>query len=236
MVIDRPEAYEIATEEAIMERLMPLDRAYILELGCGAAWLARRFAERYPASRFTAAEVDEIQHRKNLAQPAPPNLSFRLAGAQAIDEPDGSVDVIWMLKSLHHVPAAVMPAAMREIVRVLKPGGLAYFCEPVYSGEFNALMSLIHDEKRVREQAFLAIRGLVESGSMQLRGEYFFNVPGRYETWEQFEDRFLKITHTELDLDEDRYRTIKNAFLAHMGPEGADFLKPHRADLLQKPM
>jgi SAM-dependent methyltransferase len=236
MVINRPEAYETATEEVMMERLMPLDNARILELGCGAAWLASRFAERYPASRFIATEVDEIQHRKNLTQPAPPNLIFRLGGAQAIDEPDGSIDLVWMQKSLHHVPEALMPAAMREIVRVLKPGGLAYFCEPVYFGEFNALMSLIHDEKQVREQAFLAIRGLVERGDMQLRGEFFFNVPGRYETWEQFENRFLKITHTELAIDEVRYRTIKNAFLAHMGPQGAEFLKPHRADLLQKPV
>jgi SAM-dependent methyltransferase len=235
MVINRSEAYETATEQEMMQRLLPLQQSRILELGCGAAWLARQFAERYPDSRFTATEVDEIQHAKNLAQPALPNLEFRLAGAQAIDEPDASVDVVWMLKSLHHVPGTLMPAAMREIARVLRPGGLAYFCEPVYSGEFNALMSLIHDEKEVRERAFLAIRGLVESGEMLLRGEYFFNVPGRYESWEAFENRFLKITHTRLSIDEARYEKIKRSFLAHMGPDGANFLKPHRVDLLQKP-
>jgi ubiquinone/menaquinone biosynthesis C-methylase UbiE len=235
MVINRPEAYETATEQEMMQRLLPLEQSRILELGCGAAWITRQFAEQYPGSRFTATEVDEIQYAKNLEQPAPSNLRFRLGGAQAIGEPDDSVDVVWMLKSLHHVPAGLIPAAMREITRVLKPGGLAYFCEPVYSGEFNALMRLIHDEKQVREQAFLALRGLVESGDMRLRGEYFFNVPGRYETWEAFESRFIKITHTRLSIDEARYEEIKRAFLAHMGPDGADFLKPHRVDLLQKP-
>jgi ubiquinone/menaquinone biosynthesis C-methylase UbiE len=236
MMINRPDAYETATEPEMMQRLLPLAHARVLELGCGAAWLARQFAERYPDSRFTATEVDAIQHRKNIAQPAPPNLSFRLAGAQAIEEADESIDIVWMLKSLHHVPAALIPAAMGEITRVLKPGGLAYFCEPVYTGEFNALMSLIHDEKAVRELAFDAIRGLVERGAMQLQAEIFFHVPGRYESWERFEDRFLKVTHTELSIDEERYRTIRDAFLAHMGPEGADFLKPHRVDLLQKPV
>lgn len=236
MVIDRPEAYETATEQEMMQRLLPLARARVLELGCGAAWLARQFAERHPGSRFIATEVDAIQHEKNLAQPAPPNLEFRLAGAQSIDEPDASIDIVWMLKSLHHVPGTLMPAAMGEIVRVLRPGGLAYFCEPVYSGEFNALMSLIHDEKQVREQAFLAIRTLVESGALQLRGEHFFNVPGCYESWEQFENRFLKITHTRLSIDAARYETIRHAFLSHMGPDGANFLKPHRVDLLQKPL
>ncbi len=234
MVLSRPEAYETATEQEMMERLLPLDGARILELGCGAAWITRQLAERYPASRFIATEVDRIQHNKNLALTAPPNLEFRLGGAEAIDVEASSVDIVWMLKSLHHVPKALMPAAMEEIVRVLKPGGLAYFCEPVYAGEFNDLMRMIHDEKEVRTLAFEAIRQLVESGRMQLAGEYFFNVPGSYASWEAFEDRFLNITHTELAIDAERYQRIKQAFLAHMGPQGAEFLKPHRVDLLRK--
>ncbi len=234
--MNRPEAYRTANELEMMERLLPLEGARVVELGCGAAWITRQLAERYPDSRFTATEVDRIQHEKNLAQPAPPNLEFRLGGAESIEAESGSVDIVWMLKSLHHVPPGLMPAAMEEIVRVLRPGGLAYFCEPVYAGEFNALMSLIHDEKEVRTQAFGAILGLVESGRMILEGEYFFNVPGRYATWEAFEDRFLKITHTQLDIDAERYETIRQAFLAHMGPEGADFFKPHRVDLLRKPV
>ncbi len=235
MVMNRPEAYETATEQEMMERLLPLQGSRILELGCGAAWITRQLAERYPGSHFTATEVDRIQHQKNLALEVPQNLSFRLGGAEAIEADSGSLDLVWMLKSLHHVPAELMPAAMNEIVRVLRPGGLAYFSEPVYAGEFNALMSLIHDEKEVRTRAFEAVRGLVESGRMQLQGEYFFNVPGRYASWEEFEDRFLNITHTELAIDEARYQRIKQTFLAHLGAQGAEFLKPHRVDLLRKP-
>lgn len=236
MVLDRPGGYETATEQAVMERLLPLEKALVVELGCGAAWITRQLAERYPHSRFIATEVDEIQHGKNLALTVPANLSFRMGGAEAIDAEDGSVDIVCMQKSLHHVPLDLMPAAMKEIVRVLRPGGLAYFCEPVYAGEFNALLSLIHDEKRVREAAFDAIRGLVASGAMALRSELFFNVPGCYESWEVFEARFLKITHTKLDIDEALYARIKQAFLSHLGPRGALFDRPLRVDLLQKPM
>ena len=236
MVMNRPEAYETATEQEMMQRLLPLDGARIFELGCGAAWITRQLAESYPASRFTATEVDRVQHEKNLALDVPANLSFTLGGAESIDAETASVDLVWMLKSLHHVPADLMPAAMQEITRVLKPGGLAYFSEPVYDGEFNAMMSLIHDEKVVRTRAFEAIKGLVESGRMELVGEYFFNVPGNYASWEVFEDRFLNITHTQLNLDEERYQLIKQTFLSHLGPKGAEFLKPHRVDLLRKPM
>jgi SAM-dependent methyltransferase len=236
MIMNRPQAYETATEIEMMERLLPLRQARILELGCGGALITRQLAERYPESQFTATEVDRIQHDKNLAQAAPANLRFRLGGAESIDAEAESFDIVWMLKSLHHVPAELMQAAMEEIRRVLKPGGLAYFSEPVYAGEFNALMSLIHDEKRVRTLAFEAIRGLVQEGRMQLVGEYFFNVPGRYLNWQAFEDRFLNITHTELSIDAERYAAIKQAFQAHMGPQGAEFMKPHRVDLLQKPV
>jgi ubiquinone/menaquinone biosynthesis C-methylase UbiE len=234
MVLNRSEAYATATEQAMMERLLPLEGASILELGCGAAWITRQLAQRYPDSHFIASEVDRIQHEKNLAKTMPPNLEFRLGGAEAIDAETASVDIVWMLKSLHHVPKALMPAAMDEIVRVLKPGGLVYFSEPVYAGEFNALMSMIHDEKEVRTLAFEAIRSLVESGCMQLVEERFFNVPGCYASWEAFEERFLNITHTELSIDSERYQRIKEAFLSHMGPDGALFLKPHRVDLLRK--
>ena len=235
MVMNRPQAYETASELEMMERLLPLEGAQIVELGCGAAWITRQLAERYPGSRFRATEVDRVQHQKNLTQDSPDNLTFLPGGAEAIAAESNSVDLIWMLKSLHHVPLELMPAAMDEIVRVLKPGGLVYFSEPVYAGEFNALMSLIHDEKEVRTRAFESIRGLVESGRMQLQGEYFFNVPGSYASWEVFEDRFLNITHTELAIDQDRYEKIKQSFLAHLGSQGAEFLKPHRVDLLRKP-
>ena len=49
-----------------------------------------------------------------------------LGGAQAIDLPADSIDLVIMLKSLHHVPTELMDRALAEIHRVLKPGGLAY--------------------------------------------------------------------------------------------------------------
>ncbi|MEG7522573.1 MAG: class I SAM-dependent methyltransferase [Chromatiales bacterium] len=234
MQLHKPNAYETSTEQALMERLLPLDNARILELGCGAVWTTRQLAERYPASRFIATEVDRVQHEKNL-QLNLRNVDFRMEGAQAISEAENSIDIVWMLKSLHHVPAELMPAAMREIHRVLKPGGLAYFSEPVYTGSFNALMSLIHDEKKVRQLAFNAIKTEVSSGAFDLRQELFFEVPGTY-TWDEFESRFLKVTHTKLDIDEARFEQIRSAFMAHMSADGAHFLKPHRVDLLIKPM
>jgi SAM-dependent methyltransferase len=233
MLPDHPSAYETGEELDVMNRILSFAGASVLELGCGAAWMLRRLASRYPDSRFVATEVDEVQHDKNLREPVA-NLEFRLEGAQAIGEPDASVDIVLMLKSLHHVPSALMGQAMNEITRVLKPGGVAYFSEPVYQGDFNALMSLIHDEKQVRELAFEAIRSLAGRDDMALQEQIFLNVPGCYESWEQFEARFLKVTHTRLNIDGARYEHIKTAFMKHLGDDGARFLKPHRIDVIRK--
>ncbi len=233
MLLGQPSLYESGEELTVMNRFLSFDGATVLELGCGSAWMLRTIAARYPDTRFIAAEVDEVQHAKNLREPRV-NLEFRLEGAQAISEPDASVDIVLMLKSLHHVPSSMMGQAMNEIARVLKPGGVAYFSEPVYQGEFNALMSLIHDEKRVREQAFEAIRSLATRPEMSWDAQVFLNVPGTYASWEQFEDRFLKVTHTRLEIDEARYTRIREAFLAHLGEDGAHFLKPHRIDVVCK--
>ncbi len=236
MKINDPDAYRTAEEADVIAGLFDLRGARVLELGCGAAWMTRLLAERFAPAYIVATEVDRIQHDKNLSLgDALPNVSFRFGGAEAIDDPDDTYDAVFMFKSLHHVPAELMARSMTEIHRVLKPAGRVYFSEPVYWGRFNELMRQIHDEKLVREAAFQTLERAVDQGLFQVEAEVFFQSPGTYETWEIFEDRFLKITHTELDLDAERYAKVRGLFYRHMTPTGAHFLKPNRVDLLRKP-
>ena len=72
------------------------------------------------------------------------------------------------------------------------------------------------------------------AGRFTLEAEVFYETPGTYPDWEDFEGRFLKVTHTELDIDPARYEQIRAAFLAHLTPTGAHFRKPHRVDLLRR--
>ena len=79
-------------ELIVLNRLVPLAAQDIIELGCGAARLARELLARYPATRVTGLEVDAIQHARNLAAPAE-RLRFIAAGAQAIPLPDAQFDL-----------------------------------------------------------------------------------------------------------------------------------------------
>ena len=235
MRINDPQAYRTMREDDLLAEMLDLKAKRLLELGCGAAHMTRLLAERFDPREIVATEVDQIQHERNLAAAQLLPVSFRLGGAEDIADPDRSYDLVLMFKSLHHVRRDLMDRALQEIHRVLKPGGMAWFSEPVYWGPFNDLLRLVHDEREVREAAFAALKGAIGSGLFELEVEVFFQVPGVYETWEVFEDCFLNITHTELDIDPDRRDQVRHAFERHLTPDGAHFLKPHRSDLLRKP-
>ena len=222
-------------EPEIYNRLLSLDNKHILELGCGGADKTRKIAVSGVNRKITAMEVDEIAHQKNLRITDLPNVTFILAGAQDIPLDDESVDVVFMFKSLHHVPLELMDPSMREISRVLKPGGLAYISEPIFDGEFNEILRLFHDEQKVREAAFKTVTNAVDQGLFTLLEQTFFNSPTRYENFAEFENKIINATHSHHALDEALYQRVKQGFEAHLGDDGAHFLSPVRVDLLQKP-
>ena len=229
------EKIDISCPEAeIYRRLLALDGKHILELGCGSAAITRDIATSGADRKITALEVDEIAYEKNLQTDDLPNVTFGLSGAEDIPLADESVDVVFMFKSLHHVPVELIDQALREIRRVLKPGGLVYISEPVFAGEFNEILRLFHDEQKVREAAFSAVKKAVDEGLFKLVEEIFFNSPMQFENFADFENRIIKATHTEHRLDEKLYSLVRQRFEAHVGDDGAHFQMPVRVDLMKK--
>ena len=223
-------------EYEIYNRLLELDGKHILELGCGCADITRDIASAGFDRKITALEVDEIAHEKNLQITDLPNVTFALSGAQAIPLENESVDMAFMFKSLHHVPLNLMEPSMREIRRVLIPGGLVYISEPIFAGDFNEILRLFHDEKKVREAAFSIIKKVVNEGLFNLVEETFFNSPMKFENFTDFENKVLKVTHTNHALDENVYSLVKQRFEEHEADHGVNFLMPIRVDLLQRPI
>lgn len=96
----------------------------ILELGCGSAGLWRAVLDRTPAgwhavlTDFSQGMAAETQR---MLAPAGRPFAFASADAQTIPFPDASFDVVLANHMLYHVPDK--PRAIREIRRVLRPGG-----------------------------------------------------------------------------------------------------------------
>jgi SAM-dependent methyltransferase len=234
MRIADPQATLVANEADILDQLLHLQGATVLELGCGKADKTRIVAKK--AAVVLALEVDELQLAKNLAITDLPNVRFAHGGAEKIPAEYSSFDIVLMFKSLHHVPIELMDSVFSEIRRVLNPGGVAYISEPIYAGDFNELLKLFHDEKVVREAAFAAEQRAVSSGRLALVMQKFFLQPMHFESFGQFEEQVIKVTHTEHRLTAETLEKVRSKFNANMTKEGATFYMPIRADLLMKPL
>ena len=95
----------------------------VLEIGCGMGTDGAQFAKAgaiYTGIDLTDAAVELA--RKRFQVSGLPG-EFRVADAERLDFPDASFDLVYSHGVLHHTPD--IEAAVREIHRVLKPGGCA---------------------------------------------------------------------------------------------------------------
>ena len=112
----------------------------LLEVGAGAGGLSAALFERFEPSRLVATDFDPEQlaaARRNLARRLggiPPNLELRTADALALPFGPGSFDAVFAIQVFHHVELehsefVRRPQAVREVRRVLAPGGLLVYSD-----------------------------------------------------------------------------------------------------------
>jgi ubiquinone/menaquinone biosynthesis C-methylase UbiE len=236
MQLMQKESLSESSDQLLLAEKLDINNAHLLELGCGTAFVTRKLAEAYPSAKITAAEVDEIQHDKNLLIDDLPNVDFILAGMQSIPLPENSVDLVVMLKSLHHVPVDLMSAGFQEIHRVLKAGGKVYISEPVFAGDFNDILKMFNNEELVRQAAFEAVKQAVESGQFALQEEIHFLSRSLFDDFKAFEDRILNATHSDFNVSSELHDAIKDKFNQYQVSQNGirEFLNPMRVDILIK--
>jgi ubiquinone/menaquinone biosynthesis C-methylase UbiE len=95
--------------------------ARILDLGCGSGQLAARLAQRVPHGSVLGVDPAEEMIRVGRRQHRRKNLSFEVGSSDAIPSGAGTFDVVVSTISFHHWSRPV--ESLREIARVLRPGG-----------------------------------------------------------------------------------------------------------------
>ena len=223
----------IDDELDVLSGLVSLPGLRIIELGCGAAALARDLLARHPDCEVTGLEVDERQHAKNLAAPQQ-RLCFIAAGAQSVPCADASFDLALMLKSLHHVPIESMAPALEEVARVLRPGGHLYVSEPVYDGPLNDVIRLFNDEGTVRAAAQAALDAALRTGMWSQVTERRFEMPVRFADFADFERRMMRPTFADHHIDDAKLAEVRAAFERHAPAGEARFTRPMQVRLLRK--
>jgi ubiquinone/menaquinone biosynthesis C-methylase UbiE len=122
------EACPAAENHSAFESLAPVEGKKILDLGCGAGETSVYFALR--GAQVTAVDIspEMIAVAKRLADRHGVKIEALTSVAEKMPFPDGAFDLVFGNGVLHHVD--LIPA-LKEIKRVLKPGGLAAFIEPL---------------------------------------------------------------------------------------------------------
>lgn len=100
-----------------------------LELGCANGQKACFLA---PLARsMTGIDISDVaiaNARKRAALANLDNVQFQTANAEALDFPDDSFDAIIGNGIIHHL---MLEPVFKEMARVLRPGGTAFFVEPL---------------------------------------------------------------------------------------------------------
>lgn len=173
-------------ERAFRERLADLARIArgecVLDVGCGTGSLAI-VAGRRVGSAGAAYGIDAspemIATARRKARKANVDVRFEEAAVQALPYPDAHFDAVLSTLMLHHLPRAARQQALREVRRVLKPGGrvlVVDFMTP--ARERTGLLARVHRHGHVdfRDVAALlhdAGFELVDSDAVGVRDLHF---------------------------------------------------------------
>jgi SAM-dependent methyltransferase len=142
-------------------RWIPPEAASLLDVGCNVGDLLAEASRRYPAMRLCGIDVNPEAVAKARARL--PSADLRVAEGESLPFADASFDCVTCIEVLEHLPEDKRVAAVREMRRVLRPGGLLLLRVP-HAGAFAFL-----DSNNVRFR-FPGLYRLLLGGGMRDRG------------------------------------------------------------------
>jgi ubiquinone/menaquinone biosynthesis C-methylase UbiE len=130
----------------------------LLDCGCGMGALTTSLAEWLAPGEVVGFDREQSQveaARDWAARKGTTNVRFELGNIYEIAYPDASFDAVFAYTVLEHLREP--KRAMREMRRVLKPGGVIGLCDPDYEGQLTApstpaVTELLHLMNRFSEE------------------------------------------------------------------------------------
>lgn len=163
-VADYFEACTAPENRFILKQLGDVRGKSLLDLGCGAGENSVYFAKlgaHCIAADYSPGMVDVAL---KLADRNHVNVEGRVINAMSIDIPDNTFDIVYASNLLHHIPDPVV--TIREMHRILKPGGKACFWDPLRHNPVINVYRRIATEVRTEDEMPLHINIVKEVQSL----------------------------------------------------------------------
>ncbi|MCI0590549.1 MAG: class I SAM-dependent methyltransferase [Gammaproteobacteria bacterium] len=143
----------------MLEMMGDMKGKQVLEYGCGEGWITRDLAKN--GAIVSAFDISAEAINKTRGVLALDGVTDRChiaqMGAEQLDYPDESFDLAIGFAILHHLD---IKTAVRELHRVLKPGGVAYFAEPLGTNPAINLYRRLTPQFRTEDEEPLNIKAL----------------------------------------------------------------------------
>jgi ubiquinone/menaquinone biosynthesis C-methylase UbiE len=131
--------------------LRPGDR--VLDIGCGTGTFVTMLKQHYPSIEVTGLDPDPkaLARAKHKAEQAKVPVHFDQGFADSLEYPGASFDVVFSSFMFHHLEGSNREKTLREVRRVLKPGGNFYLLDFEVSPSVHGLFNLFHSGERLRD-------------------------------------------------------------------------------------
>jgi arsenite methyltransferase len=173
--------------------LKPGDR--VLDLSCGAGWATRLLAQAVAGGQGMAAGLDiseEMIARARTASREVENALFAIGSAEEIPWRDEYFDRVLSIESFYYYPD--QEAVLRELHRVLVPGGLLFILINLYKenphslGWVNELKVPVQVRSETEYEEMLRAQGFVDTAIAHIPD--LTETPGQFSgTWFANEDQ-----------------------------------------------
>lgn len=165
----------IESNHEILAPLSPLAGKIIVDVGCGEGALVHELLS-YSALAKGVDIPDMVKKaRQRSPQTAIGDQLFLEGSGEQLPLGDDYADAVIYSSSFHHIFPDRMEDALRETRRVLKPGGLALFIEPVSEpGAYSELAALLKDETEIQRQAYETLIKARESGFKWIHEAHYY--------------------------------------------------------------
>jgi ubiquinone/menaquinone biosynthesis C-methylase UbiE len=109
--------------ELLFPYARPAEGARVLELGQGVGWIMESLLERYPIGEIVGLDVSPVMIESAQERWSDPRAKYVLYDGLHVPLEDDSFDNVYSVACLQHIEKHHAFLAMKELVRILKPGG-----------------------------------------------------------------------------------------------------------------